>query len=232
MNNYAYKIGFGSALVCALTFVLFTVCFVGVVLTSPVFMWTNLVDYIAYVEANGLFFQQGARFCMLLFAPMFLLLLNAIHEVVPDEKQLFSRIALTFGIGFSVLVAMFYFVQLTAVRFAIQLGQTSGLEQVIQANPLSAFSAINMLGWTLFLGSTTLCLAPIFANGRLQKTIRYALILNTIFCFVGGVAYIMQWLVVLFITINLGMGGAIAVSMIALMFYFRRDLQMSTTLAA
>lgn len=230
MNNYVYKIGFWSALVCALTFILFTVCFVGVVLTSPVFVWTNLADYIAYVEAYGLFWQQGARFCMLLFAPMFLVLLNTIHEVVPDEKKLFSRIALTFGIGFSVLVATFYFVQLTAVRFAIQLGQTSGLEQVVQANPLSAFSAINMLGWTLFLGSTTLCLVPIFGNGRLQKTIRYAFILNTIFCFLGGIAYIMQWLIILFFTINLGMGGAITVSTIALMMYFRRGLQMSETL--
>lgn len=52
---------------------------------------------------------------------------------------------------FATLIGVNYFVQISAVRFNLQMGQFAGLEQVLQANPLSAMSAINMLGFTLFL---------------------------------------------------------------------------------
>ena len=82
----------------------------------------------------------------------------------------FTRIALSLGIGFAVLAGLFYFVQITAVRWSVQLGETTGLEQIIQANPLSALAAMNMLGWTLFLGlaslffSTCVCKRPFAKN--------------------------------------------------------------------
>ncbi len=226
---YAVRIGFWSALLSALAFLVFTVCFIGVAVTSPIFMWTNLADYLVYVQENGQFLQTIARVCSLSFALLFVLLLNAIHEITVAEKKVLTRTALSLGIGFAVLAGLFYFVQITAVRWSIQLGQTTGLEQVIQANPLSAVSAMNMLGWTLFLGLASLFLVPVFANGRLQKTIRIAFLLNAIFCLLGGVSYFMQWIVLLFLTINLGMGGAVTVAMMALALYFRRLMVLGET---
>ncbi len=226
---YAVRIGFWSALLSALAFLVFTVCFIGVAVTSPIFMWTNLTDYLVYVQENGQFLQTIARVCSLSFALLFVLLLNAIHEITVAEKKVLTRTALSLGIGFAVLAGLFYFVQITAVRWSIQLGQTTGLEQVIQANPLSAVSAMNMLGWTLFLGLASLFLVPVFANGRLQKTIRIAFLLNAIFCLLGGVSYFMQWIVLLFLTINLGMGGAVTVAMMALALYFRRLMDLGET---
>ena len=227
MNNYALKLGFWSALCAALTFVLFTICFVVVAMTSPIFLWTNLSDYLDYVATNGLFWQNLARFCMLLFALLFVILLNALHEIAPAEKKVFTRTALSLGIGFAVLVGLFYFVQLTAVRLSLQLGETTGLEQVIQANPLSALSAINMLGWTFFLGLASLFLVPLFTNGRLEKIIRYAFLGNGLFCLVGGVSYLLQWQILLFVTINLGMGFSVTVAMIALTIFFRKKARLT-----
>ena len=226
---YAIKIGFWSALLSALAFVVFTVCFVGVVITSPLFEWTNLADYLVYVAENGQFLQTVARICSLAFALLFVILLNAIHEITVADKKVLTRTALSLGIGFAVLAGLFYFVQITAVRWSIQLGQTIGLEQVIQANPLSAVAAMNMLGWTLFLGLASLFLVPVFADGRLQKTIRIAFLLNAIFCLLGGISYFMQWIALLFLTINLGIGGAVTVAMVGLTVHFRRMMLLGET---
>ncbi len=46
---------------------------------------------------------------------------------------------------FFVLIGINYFIQISAVRLQIKAGQTNGLGQFIQANPVSVFSAINML---------------------------------------------------------------------------------------
>ncbi len=99
---------------------------------------------------------------MLLFGPAYVLLLCAIYGLAGDEKRVLARVSLCFGVAFAALTGIHYFVQLSAVRLSISRGETQGLEQIVQANPLSAFSAINMLGWTFFLGSSSLFVAPLF----------------------------------------------------------------------
>lgn len=52
--------------------------------------------------------------------------------------------------------------------------------------------------------------------------IRTAFLANGVFVLVGGVSYLFQWLIVLFLTINLGMGAAMMVAVVALAIWFRR----------
>lgn len=222
MNRLAVQIGFWSALTSALALLGFTVCFIVVFATSPLFFWTDLADYLDYVAENGRVWADVARVFALLFAVSFVVTLNAVHEFVPVERRILTRISLAFGLLFAGMISIHYFVQITAVRLSIQAGQTAGLEQVVQANPISAVAAINMLGWTLFLGVSSLFLVPLFGNGRLQKTIKTAFLVNGICCLLAGVSYIFQWLIILFVTINLGMGGAVTVAMFALAIFFRR----------
>jgi hypothetical protein len=222
MNRLPIQIGFWSALFCALAFLAFAVCFVAVIATSPLFFWTDLAEYLAYVQENGQFWPYLARLCMLIFAPTFVILLSAIHEYAVDEKKILTRIALSFGILFAATIGIHYFVQLTAVRLSIQQGQFTGLEQIVQANPLSAVSAINMLGITLFLGLASLFLVPIFSGGRTERVIRYAFLVNGVCCLLGFVSYLLQINVLLFLTVNFGMGGAVTVATIALTVLFRR----------
>jgi len=222
MNQIAVKLGFWASALAAAMFLIFTVCFVVILATSPLFFWTDLNDYLAYVNENDQSLAYLARLCSLLFAPLFVVTLNSIHELTTAQKKVLTRNSLNFAILFAVTIGIHYFVQLTAVRLSLQAGQTAGLEQVVQANPISAVAAINMLGWTLFLGLSSLFLVPVFDDGRLQKTIKYAFLINGVCCLVGGLSYIFQWLIVLFVTINLGMGGAVTIAMIALAVYFRR----------
>jgi len=223
MNRLSLQIGYWSALFCVALFVIFTGCFVTIIVTSPLFLWTDLDNYVAYVQENGQFFANLARFCMLLFAPLFVVLLNVIHENAPADKKLFTRCSISLGILFAGLISLNYFVQITAVRLNLQSGQTTGLEQIVQANPLSAVSAINMLGITYFLGLCSLFLVPVFSGDRLAYIVRYAFLVNAICCLLGAVSYALQLNVLLFITINFGMGGAVMVASAALAVLFKRQ---------
>lgn len=227
MNHLSAKLGFWAAVGCVVTFVVFTVCFVAILATSPLFIWTNMADFVAYAEQNGRFFQYLAQFSMLVFGILFVALLNSIHEGAPPDKKILSRNSLSFGLIFAALTGINYFVQISAVRINLAKGHLAGLEQFLQANPDSAISAINMLGFTVFFGLSSLFVAPVFGDGeagRLEQVIKVAFLLNGIFLLVAGVSFLFQWLVPLFLTINIGMGGAVMVATGALALWFRRRM--------
>jgi hypothetical protein len=216
------RLGFWSALGIAVLFILFTLCFVAIALSPPLYTWTNLANYLTYVQSHNQFFPNLARLTMLLFGPLFVILLNSIHDYASDETRLLARISLCFGVIFAALTGIHYFVQLSAVRLSIASGATQGLEQLVQANPNSAISAINLLGWSLFLGLSSLFIAPVFRGSRLEKVIRFSFLLNGIFCLLGGVGYILNIVIVIFLTLNFGMGGAVLLAAITLTLLFRR----------
>lgn len=224
----ATRLGFWSAVAIAVSFVLYTVAFVGILLTSPLFMWTNLEDYVFYTQHYGQSLQHLARLLMLIFGPLFVVLLNSIHDAAPADRRVLSRTALSFGIAFAVLSSINYFVQLTTVRLSLSSGQTAGLEHIVQANPYSTITAINMLGWTLFLGLASLFVAPVFGGDRLAGIIRGAFLLNGVFCLVGGVGYVLEITALVFLTINLGLGVAVLVAAVGLAVWFRRGLEAAT----
>lgn len=222
MNTTAIKLGFWSAMLAATSFLVFTICFVAVFLVNPPFSWTDLADYVDYVRQSNQTFKVIAQLSMLLFAPLYVVLVNSIHELAPADKRVLSRLALIFGVLFAALVALFYFVQVTAVRWNVDRGTLQGIEQFIQSKPDSALAAVNMLGWTLFFGLSSLFVAPVFEGSRLARTIRILFILNGIFCLLAGIGYVLDLVALVFVTINIGMGGAVTAATILLAVFFRR----------
>ena len=105
---------------------------------------------------------------------------------------------------------------------SLAAGHFEGIEQFIQANPLSALLAINMLGWTLFLGLASLCVAPVFTGRGVEKTIKYAFLANGFFCLLGGIGFVIQSVALIFFSISIGMGAAVLVATIALTVWFGR----------
>jgi len=221
MNQTTIKLGFWAAAGSAATFVLFTICFVAILLTSPLFVWTNMADFMTYARGNGRFFQYLAQASMLLFGVLYVVLLNSIHELTPFPKKILSRNSLSFGLMFALLIGVNYFLQISTVRFYIGRGDFATLEQVLEANPHSAVSAVNMLGVTLFFGLSSLFAAPIFVGGRLEKIISLAFWVNGFSLLLGFVSFLFQWLAVLFVTVNLGMGFAVLTAAIGLALWFR-----------
>lgn len=222
MSATAAKLGYWSALICACLFVLFTIAFVGVAITAPPFEWTTLDAYIERVNSGSPFFLYLAQASMLIFAPMFVVLLHAIVAFASDEKKILAEIGRNFGSLFALLISINYFVQLSSVRQNIAKGQFDGLQHFVQVNPSAPMLALNMLGWTLFFGLASLFLAPIFSGNPLQNTIRYALIANGCFTLFGGIGFIFESAIVVFLTINFGMGGTILIATVALTRLFRQ----------
>ena len=224
-SHLSLRLGFWAAVGCVATFLIFTVAFVALVMVRPLYMWSDLAAYVAFNRTYPTPLPDVARLAMLAFAPLFVVLLNSIYDLASPARKPLARLALLFGLAFAVLIAIHYFVQLTAVRVGVDQAGAAGLEQIIQANPYSAVSALNMLGWTLFLGLASLCAAPVFAGGALAKTVRYALLANGLICLAGGFGYLTENTLLVFVAMNPAMGGAILVATVALSLYFRRLLR-------
>jgi hypothetical protein len=222
MNKLAARLGFWSSFGGAAAFLLFIVCFTAIALTNPLFTWTNLSDYLAYNQKYDQTFRYIAQTAMLCFGPLYVLMLNSIHDFARDEMKPLSRAAIAFGAIFAALIGIHYFVQISAVRLNVDKGQVEGIEQFLQANPSSAIMAVNMLGWTLFLGLSSLFIAPVFSGSKLAGAIRLLFLLNGAFCILAGIGYVFEIVPLVFVTINLGMGGCVTALTILLCFFFRR----------
>lgn len=221
MKTLSYQIGYWSALLLILSLIIWIISFTGIALTSPLFTWTNLQDYVAYTQNNPQFFQNLAKFFMLLFGPLIVLLINSYYDYASPNKKVLVRISMLFALGFAVLSSLHYFVQISAVRLSIEQGQTEGLQHFIQANPLSIMTSIDMTGWTLFLGLSSFFIFPVFTGNRLNQTIRYAFLINGISCILAGIGYTLQIDILTLVFVNLGVGGAIIVVSIASLILFK-----------
>jgi hypothetical protein len=222
MNRVAIRTGYWSALLCAIAFLLFTIAFVGIALGGPLYTWNGLDGYVADTARCSQTLKVVAQAAMLLFAPLFVLLAASIHEVTKGERRFLARIGLALSIPFATLAAVHYFVQLSTVRHNLAAGTSGGLAHLIQANPTAAILALNMTGFTLFLGLASLFLAGAFPGPGVARTIRAAFLANGAVCLLAGVAFIANWTAVVFVTINLGMGAALIVAFVGLLVWFRR----------
>lgn len=227
MNRQSLQLGYWSALFATLTFLVFTLCFVAILFVNPLFMWTDLAAYLDHREKYGQLYVYIAQASMLIFAPLYLVLLHCLYEAAPAQRRIWLRLAISFGIAFATLISLNYFVQISAVRFTLAAGHSEGIEQFLQAKPDSVISAINMLGWTWFFGLSSLFAAPAFGNGREARAIRWLLVANGTFCLLAGVGYVLNIVVLVFLTINLGMGGAVTALTNLLAIHFRKLLGMA-----
>lgn len=229
MNQLSVKLGFWSSLASAVAFLLFTVCFVAIALVNPLFVWTNLADYVAYTEKYNQVWKFIAQAAMLFFGPLYVVMLSSIYDLTEAYKKPLARIGLAFGVIFAALISLHYFVQLSAVRINLSKGHLDGIEQFIQSRPDSVITAINMLGWTLFFGLSSIFMAPVFAGARLEKCIRVLFFLNGAICLLAGIGFVIDNILLVFLTINLGMGGAVTAITILLTIFFRRRMQVGTS---
>jgi hypothetical protein len=221
-TQMALTLGYWSALLMVATFAVFTMAFIAILLTGPLFVWSDLASYLAYVRSGHTFFQDLARWMMLLFGPLVVVLFASLYELASGERKLLARIGLSFAIIFAALTGINYFVQLTAVRLAIQKDVTAGLDQIVQANPISAVAAINVLGWSLFFGLASLFAAPLFPGRGLARFIAICFWLNAAMCLLGGLGYVLDNTALVFVTLNFGMGGAVLGFAAGLTVFFRR----------
>jgi hypothetical protein len=104
--------------------------------------------------------------------PTFVSLVAYLHNQAPDEKKIFSHIALAFAIICVTVIMMDFFIQWTMVLPSTLKGETEGLSLFTQYNPHGLFVSLESLGY-LMMSSSFLLLAPLFNGGKLQRSIRW-----------------------------------------------------------
>ena len=211
MKNISNKVAFWASIFLLVAFSAWILSFVGIAIQSSFFIWTDLEDYMVHYRAAGHFYQHLAYVFMLLTGPAWLLINHGYYEISPVSVKAPGRISLLFALGFAILSSLHYFVQLGAVRLSLSAGTWEGMEHFIQANPLSVMTSVDMLGWTLFLGLSSLFMLPFFSGRKSGRFLKYAFLVNGISCMLAGIGYLFQIDLLTFVCINLLTGGAMVV---------------------
>lgn len=166
-------------------------------------------------------------FLMPVFSFSFLIQLECLRETVCEKKKFFIRVATHFAIAFSTLISINYFVQISAIRLQIAANQAEGISQFVQSNPNSFISAVNLLGWTAFLGMACLFASVAMSNIHIECIIKYSLLVNAVMMFSSTIAYIFSVTILQALFMFAGLGAAIITESIAMCIYFKRVASIS-----
>lgn len=221
MNKKPLTVGYWAAVIAIAAFIAYTVCFIVILFVNPLFLWTNYETYIKAVQTTNQTFKHIAMFFMLIYGACFVIQLCSIEEIAEVSRKYYAKLAELFGIVFFTLIGINYFIQISSVRMQIKAGQTDGLEQFIQSNPISGIAAVNMLGWTIFFGLSCIFAAWAFGNTRIERIIRYAFLANGIMMLTAAIGYLFDIAIVVFLLMNIGMGAAVLAATIYLSKLFK-----------
>ncbi len=225
MNTKALRTGYVASIVGISAFVGWAICFVAILVVNPLFMWTNVQDYIVSTQTTNQSFMYIAMVLMIVYAASFVIQVSSIGEMVEESNKFYAKLGGLFSIGFFSIISLNYFVQISAVRLQLNNGMTVGLEQFIHVYPISVIAAMNMLGWTVFFGLSCVFTGLSLGNTRNETMIKYALLANGVIVFVGLIGYLLDSAVVVFLSMNLGMGAAVLIATIYMVKLFKTNLQ-------
>ena len=208
MFTQTKKAAYWAALVGLCTFVLFTLSFLAILFINPPFTWTGMDTFIQYTNSNPQTFKYLGMLSMLLYSLVFVVTVLCERSNMQNSGKLFTDIAAAFALAFCICICLNYFIQLTATRLQIIEGYTAGLQQFTQSFPTSALSAINMLGWTVFYGLSTAFLYLAYRTTGEAKILRRFCLMNSTFMLISAIGYAFQWIFVLALCMNMGLGAA------------------------
>ena len=176
VNAVVSRVGLWSAI---LTAVFAAAFFLAGILTPPrsgpfapaantiPYPYTNVA---AFIPGDYVWLYPG-----ILLAPIFIVLIVCIHYYAPNDRKIFSQIALSFAVIYAAVIITDYFIQLTVVIPSILSGETAGLSLFTQYNPHGFFIALETLGYSMMSGAF-LFIAAVFAGGKLERALRWILI--------------------------------------------------------
>jgi hypothetical protein len=161
----------------------------------PVKPWTDVQAFASELGSPYFVALSSLQVLAFLQALLVLVLAIAVYDYAPPDRKILARLGIAFAVSFAVLSSMHYYIQWVGVRQSILRNDLTGLGLFVQFNFDSPISAANMLGWMLFYGLTTLCLAPIFGRRHLEAWIRWGFLINGAGCIASAVllAFGQKW---------------------------------------
>lgn len=184
MNNPEAKLGFWASILSA---VFSIVWFITYSLRDVFLAVPNWQDLKAYADAFHMV-RLTYVYPSLLLAITYIIVLACIHRVVSEEKKIWSLIALSIGILYSVMASINYNIQAVAVRLSLAAGETSGIEMFIPDNLNSIFNAL--ANSYVYMALSMFFVGFVFSKGRLERWIK-GLLLAQMITAVGQVGYSM-----------------------------------------
>jgi len=178
-TNPAYSLGFWSASVATVMGVIYFLVIVGALLTGQ--MKFPPPDWL----------QLFGGIISLLFCPVLVIVMACLHTITPAEKKGLSQIALAFTLLFALAVSVNRFIQLGVVRQSIALGQTDGIEWFLAYGEHSVMFALEIMGWSWFLGLAMIFTSPLFAAQGYQHWLKALLILYGILALISAIAHLL-----------------------------------------
>lgn len=154
--NWAYPLGFWSALVTTLGGIIYFLAITAALLTGQ----------FTFPPPESL--QLFGGISSLLFCPVLVILFACLHTVTPLEKKVFSQISLGFTLLFALAVSINRFTQLGVVRQSLASGVVQGLDWFLPYGDHSMMLGLEMMGWGWFLGLAFLFTVPLFSDPWLR----------------------------------------------------------------
>jgi hypothetical protein len=125
-------------------------------------------------------------------APLMVMVMVAVHAYAPPEAKAFSLTALAFMILLAGITCSVHFVILTVSRSIIAAAPDTSF--ILSFQWPSVAYTMDILAWDLFFALSMLFAAPVFKNGRLEKTVRAFMVISGVLSLVGllGVPFLNQ----------------------------------------
>jgi hypothetical protein len=146
-----------------------------------------------YFSTEGFVFPPTAKVQLvggivtLLTVPALVVLFTAIRYV-NEEKQVLGSLGVSFIVLFAATVSINRFVQLTVVQQSLP-DTPADLARFLPYSAGSVLFALEILGWGLFSSLAAVSVAPLFSATRLDKGIRWLLILYAVFSFMSVIGF-------------------------------------------
>lgn len=107
----------------------------------------------------------------------FLLLVVSVHQLIPNDRKVWSQAAVAFATAYAALISIVYFVQLTLVAPRMAQNHIAGIEPFLFIPFNSFLYAVDILGYS-FMSVSTLLLAQALVGKGIVQTARFWLTAN------------------------------------------------------
>ena len=219
MKKTTINLGIWMAVLSALFAILWFITFNMQDFFQPVPGWKDLEAYAREYNISRLILIYAS----LLLAVSYIILLVCLHRTVKEEERLWTLLALSFGIIYSVMATINYNIQAVSVRASLAAGETGGIEMFLPDNDNSIFNAL--ANSYVYMSLSMFFAGFLFRGGRLEKWLKALLVIQIISA-IGQVRYTMFDLneTIFIVTSMVWVAGAPA-AFILMAFWFRKQQQ-------
>jgi hypothetical protein len=156
------RLGFWSALVAAISATVFSVA-----------AWLELLDALPRLVGLRLIYASS-----LVLAVAFVVVMGCLHQTVSGNRRIWSFTGVSFAVLYASQVSLMYVTQLFVYLPKTRRGTLSRSETVLLSDSFGTFlQAVDGLGY-VFLGLSTVAVAPVFTGHGLERWIRRLFVAN------------------------------------------------------